>query len=69
MKTRTQNPKTRTQNAKQAKHARVNKTYGAAQAGRFSDYIISLDGTRGGYNYGDDYDGDDLRALCEIFGA
>lgn len=68
MKTRTQ--KTRTQNAAQnAKHTRVNKTYGAAQAERFCDYIIDCDTTRGGYTYGDDWSGDDLRALCEIFGA
>lgn len=67
MKTRTQ--KTRTQNAEREKHTRVNKVYGAAQMERFSDYILSLDTTRGGYTYGDDYNGDDLRALCDIFGA
>lgn len=70
MKTRTQNAtQNTTQNPKQAKHARVNKTYGAAQMERFSDYILSIDGTNGGYDYGDDWSGDDLRALCDIFGA
>lgn len=68
MKTTTQTPKTTTQNVKQEKHA-VNKTYGAAQADRFSDYIIRLDTTRGGYTYGDDWSGDDWRALCDIFGV
>ena len=68
-KSQTQNP---TQNAKQAKHARVNKTYGAAQMERlerFGNYILSLDGASGGYTYGEDWSGDDLRALCDIFGA
>ena len=70
MKTRTQTaPQTAPQNAKQAKRARVNKTYGAAQMERFGDYILSHDGTRGGYTYGNDWSGDDLRALCDIFGA
>lgn len=69
MKTRTQNATQNAKQAKQAKHARVNKTYGAAQMERFGDYILSFDGTRGGYTYGDDWSGDDLRALCDIFGA
>ena len=70
MKPRTQNTNTAgTQDSKQAKHTRNNKTYGATQMERFGEYILSLDGTRGGYTYGEDWSGDDLRALCDIFGA
>lgn len=69
MKTKTQT-KTQTKSQSRArKHARVNRTYGAAQMERFGNYILSIDGSRGGYTYGDDWGGDDLRALCEIFDA
>lgn len=69
MKTRTQNPNARTQNTERAKYTHVNKTYGAAQAERFGNYILSLDDARGGYTYSDDWGGDDLCALCDIFGV
>lgn len=69
MKTRTQNPKTRTQNAKCAGYTRAPKTVNAAQTERFGNYILKHDTTRGGYTYGDDQSGDDWRALCDIFGV
>lgn len=59
----------RVQSEKREKRTRVNRTYGAAQMERFGDYVSSLDGTRGGYIYGEDWSGDDLRALCETFGV
>ena len=78
MTTRTQNPNATTQHddataAKRAKSRRVfcatcYATENAAKLERL-DYNPADDGTRGGYTYGDDWSGDDLRALCDIFGA
>lgn len=65
-KTRTQNE---TKTKKRARYIRAaHATDNAAKLERL-DYNPADDGTRGGYTYGDDWSGDDLRALCDIFGA
>ena len=79
MTTRIQNPNATTQRddvtaAKRAKSRRVfcatcYATENAAKLERLDDYDPREDTTSGGYTYGDDWSGDDLRALCDIFGA
>lgn len=79
MTTRTQNPNATTQRddadaVKRAKSRRIfcatcYATENAAKLERLDDYNPAEDTTRGGYAYGGDWSGDDLRALCDIFGA
>lgn len=69
MKFKTKNATQNTQNTKQMKPRRAPKTVDVDQMEQFGDYILHHDGTSGGYTYGDDWSGDDLRALCDIFGA
>lgn len=71
MKTRTHNynPKSRAAFVRMKYRATCEEWGHEAKAPAALDYNPADDGTRGGYTYGDDWSGDDMRALCDIFGA